>query len=318
MTIRFDERAVIVTGAGAGLGRAYALDLARRGAQVVVNDLGTSVYGDGSSGGAADDTVREIVEAGGQAVASYDSVATDQGCRNMTDLALESFGRIDAVVHNAGIVRNVTFDDMADDQWFPVLETHLLGGFFLSRAVWATMRSQGYGRIVLTSSSSGAFGRTHGANYASAKAGLLGLCNALALEGEEHGIFANAILPNARTRMSDSPDREHAHLPDGQRPVDLIPRFEVEGVVPMVSYLASEACERTHEYFSTAGGRYARVFVGAAVGWRPEEETPPGAEEIAAHIDEITALDEFDVPATGGHEIKAVIARHGLSDPGFF
>jgi NAD(P)-dependent dehydrogenase (short-subunit alcohol dehydrogenase family) len=317
MTIRFDDRTVIVTGAGAGLGRAYALDLARRGADVVVNDLGTSVYGDGSSGSAADDVVREIVDAGGRAIASHDSVATDEGCRNMAAIALEHFGRIDSVVHNAGIVRNVLFDDMSDDQWFPVLETHLLGGFYLCRAVWPTMREQGHGRLVLTSSSSGAFGRTHGANYASAKAGLLGLCNALALEGEAHGILCNAILPNARTRMSDSPDREHAGLPVGQRPVDLIPRFEVEWVVPMVSYLASEACDRTHEYFSTAAGRYARVFVGAASGWRPDGETPPGAEDIAAHIGEITALDDFDVPATGGHEIKAVIARHGLPGPGF-
>ena len=205
MTIDFSGRIVVVTGAGNGLGRVHALEFGRRGANVVVNDLGTSGTGEGASSQDADAVVAEITSEGGTAVASHDSVATDAGCRAIADRAMRSFGRIDAVVHNAGILRNAMFEDLTDDDWSAVLVTHLTGQFFLSRAVWPIMREQQYGRLVFTSSSSGAFGRPFGANYAAAKAGVLGLCNALAIEGQEHGILANAILPSGLTRMSASP-----------------------------------------------------------------------------------------------------------------
>lgn len=181
--ISFEGRVAIVTGAGNGLGRAHAHELARRGALVVVNDLGGATDGQGSGRRVADHVVGEITAAGGRAVASYDSVADDEGCRRIAALALDVGGRIDAVVHNAGILRNSRFDGMTDDHWFPVLETHLLGGFYLSRAVWGPMTEAGYGRIVVTASSSGLWGRVEGANYGAAKAGLVGLCNVLALEG---------------------------------------------------------------------------------------------------------------------------------------
>ncbi len=204
--IGFTGRTVIVTGAGNGLGRSHALELGRRGAHVVVNDLGASTDGHGESQAAADLVVDEIRRAGGSAVASYASVADDDGCRAIAEVARNAHGRIDALVHNAGILRNAPFHEMTDDRFFPVLETHLLGAFYLTRAVYPTMIEQRYGRIVFTSSGTGAFGRADGANYASAKAALLGLCNALAIEGADHGILANAILPVAFTRLAGAPD----------------------------------------------------------------------------------------------------------------
>ena len=313
MTIDFSGRAVVVTGAGNGLGRVYALEFGRRGANVVVNDLGTSGTGEGASSQDADAVVAEITREGGTAVASDDSVATDAGCRAIADRAMRSFGRIDAVVHNAGILRNAMFEDLTDDDWFAVLATHLTGQFFLSRAVWPIMREQQYGRLVFTSSSSGAFGRPFGANYAAAKAGVLGLCNALAIEGQEHGILADAILPSGLTRMSAAPrpsDIETDPEKLWAARLATVPRFAPGWAVPIVTYLASEACTQTHRYYSNTSGRYGQVFVGATLGWRPDADKPPTAEEIAEHVETIDDLREFDVPSSAYEEMQILKDRY--------
>lgn len=310
--LTFHDRTVIVTGAGNGLGRAHALELGRRGANVVVNDLGGSTSGEGASKRAADFVVAEITDAGGRAAASYDSVATVEGCEAMAALAIERFGRIDAVVHNAGILRNAMFDDMTDERFFPVLATHLIGAFYLSRAVYPTMRAQEYGRFVFTSSASGAWGRPNGANYNAAKAGVLGLCNAISLEGAEHGILANAILPVGFTRLAGAPEAadqsESAH--DARRAsANERPRSLPEWVTPMVVYLASEACDRTHRYYSSVEGRYARVAVVVAKGWREPGEEPPSAETIYEHLDQIEDLAVYDLPDSVFHEIELARER---------
>ena len=310
--IRFDQRVVIVTGAGNGLGRAHALEFGRRGASVVVNDLGGATDGTGTSSRSADFVVGEIVAAGGRAVASYSSVADDVGCRAIAATALAAFGRIDAVVHNAGILRNAAFGAMTDDHVWPVLETHLLGAFFLSRAVYPTMTTQGYGRLVFTSSGSGAFGRVDGANYAAAKAGLLGLCNALALEGAAHGVLANALLPVGFTRLAGAPDAADDSDDATRARADAAassPRMMAEWVTPMAVYLASEACTRTQRFYSAALGRYARVFVGVAAGWDAEGDDPPSAEGVMEHLDQIESLDEYDLPSSVFDELGLIEAR---------
>jgi NAD(P)-dependent dehydrogenase (short-subunit alcohol dehydrogenase family) len=310
MDIRFDGQVVIVTGAGNGLGRAHALELGRRGALVVVNDLGGATDGTGGGHRAADFVVEEITRAGGQAVPSYDSVATDEGCRNLAATALAAGGRIDAVVHNAGILRNSTFDEMTDERWFPVVETHLFGGFYLSRAVWPTMKAAGYGRLVFTSSASGLWGRIEGANYGSAKAGLVGLCNVLALEGEAHGILANAVLPVGSSRLGGAPEASDTS-PEAEavRSQARAGRMAPEWVTPLVAYLASSQCNRTHHYYSAIRGRYARAFVGVTDGWVSPGSEPPTAEELLAHLATIEDRESYVIPRDTFDEVAIASQR---------
>lgn len=312
--ISFDGQCVIVTGAGNGLGRAYALLLGRLGAKVVVNDLGSSVSGDGASHRSADHVVAEIRSVGGAAVANYDSVATDEGCRNLAAAALGAYGRIDAVVHNAGILRNAPFEVMTNELFFPVLETHLFGAFFLSRAVWPTMVEQGFGRFVFTSSASGLFGRVNGANYASAKAGIVGLCNALALEGQRHGILSNAILPVGMTRLGGAPDDVDDSVDAHTRRSELrrsAARSQPEWVAPLVAYLASSDCHTTHRYYSAANGRFARVFIGVANGWWATGDLPPSVDNVSANMASIEDLSHFDLPESVFEELSLINARFG-------
>jgi NAD(P)-dependent dehydrogenase (short-subunit alcohol dehydrogenase family) len=309
VNLGFDGQVVIVTGAGNGLGRAYAHEFARRGALVVVNDFGGGTDGSGSGHRASDFVVEEIGRAGGRAVSSYDSVREDAGCRNLAALALEAGGRIDAVVHNAGILRNSFFDDMTDDRWFPVVETHLLGGFFLSRAVWPSMVEAGYGRMVFTSSASGLWGRVEGANYGAAKAGLAGLCNVLALEGERHGILANVVMPVGSTRLGGAPEAADTR-PEAEaaRAQARAARMAPEWIAPLVAYLASDRCDRTHHYYSAIRGRYAEVFVGVADGWVAPGGEPPTAEDLSAHLDVIEDRSTYSVPRDTFDEV-AIASR---------
>jgi NAD(P)-dependent dehydrogenase (short-subunit alcohol dehydrogenase family) len=294
--ISFDGRVAIVTGAGGGLGRTYALDLAARGAAVVVNDLGGSVDGKGGDDTAAQKVVDEITAKGGQAVPSYDSVATPEGGQSIVQTALDAFGKVDVVVNNAGILRDKSFLKLAWSDLDAVLDVHLKGAFYVSRPAFQVMKENGYGRFVFTSSNAtfGNFGQT---NYAAAKMGLVGLSNTIAVEGARAGILSNVIMPVAKTRMTEELLGEFADY--------LAPEL----VTPMVTFLCSEACTLTHGAFSAAGGRYAAVNWTLGHGWYAGQGASPTAEDVQAHLDEIQSTEGFMIPASTTDEIVALASK---------
>lgn len=295
MAIKFDGQVAIVTGAGQHIGRAYALELGRRGASVVVNDYDPPV---------ADAVVREITAAGGKAIASHDTVATPEGGRAIVDKAVKTFGTIDAIVHNAGVWRHKYYEEMTPDQLDPVLDVHLRGAVFVTQPAWAIMQAKKYGRIVLTSSSTGAFGRVAGSNYAAAKAAMLGLARALHLEGDQHGIKTNCILPVAPFRnRGPVPAALTEHLTKaGLTPEEAGPEL----VAPMVVYLASKACTVSGEAYSAGGGRFGRVFIGVADGWVGPLDATPTAEDVEAHLPEIRDLRSYEMPPTSIDELGVI------------
>jgi NAD(P)-dependent dehydrogenase (short-subunit alcohol dehydrogenase family) len=305
--IDFNDQVAVVTGAGRGLGRLYAMDLASRGASVVVNDLGGSMRGEGEDRKVTDEVVAEITAAGGTAVASYDSVDNPEGGRAIVQTAVEHFGRLDAVVSNAGIFNSIAFDEMTPAQWRQMLAVHLDGGFYLSQPAFKVMKKQGYGRFVFISSSGGMFGQHLEAHYGAAKAGLVGLSNVVALEGAEHGILSNTVLPFGFSRMvTETVD------PDTLKNLGLLDLISPEKVVPIVTYLASRACESSHENYSACAGRYARVFVGLGEGWLPDTEVVAKAEDIAASFAEVSGTDPFTVPGNIYEELFSVVGRLGV------
>jgi NAD(P)-dependent dehydrogenase (short-subunit alcohol dehydrogenase family) len=308
--IDFEGQAVIVTGAGRGLGRLFALEFARRGASVVVNDLGGTMGGHGSDASVADQVVAEIESAGGAAAASYDSVATPEGGEAIVRTALDRFGRLDAVVSNAGIFSTVAFDELTPQDWRRMLSVHLDGGFYLSQPAFRVMKSQGYGRFVFMASSAGLFGQPGEAHYAAAKTGLVGLSNIIALEGAPYGILANSVLPFGYTRMAGQTVADHA--PD-TADAPFLRIIEPGLVVPIVVYLASRACSLTHHNYSAAAGRYARVFIGLGEGWLAEPGSKPTADDIGAHLAEVSATQPCTVPASIFDEIIEICARLGIS-----
>lgn len=311
--IRFDGQAVIVTGAGGGLGRSYALDIARRGGCVVVNDLGGSVEGSGGSRDMADRVVAEIRAAGGRAVASHDDVATEQGAARIAATTLDAFGRVDALINNAGNMRIAWFEDSRAEDLDSLLSVHLLGTYNMTKAVWPHMKQQRYGRVVFTSSSAGMFGHSMQGCYAAAKAGIAGLMNALALEGEPHGILCNALMPNASGRMADKamehmePKTLAAMAPQLAKIRELMdPGFNTGIAV----YLASERCTSTHAMYSSCLGRVARVFVGVTEGWRGAPGAAATAEDIAANIDQIRdPMRGFHMPTSPSDELRIVMSQ---------
>jgi NAD(P)-dependent dehydrogenase (short-subunit alcohol dehydrogenase family) len=306
LVIDFADQVVVVTGAGRGLGRLYAMDFARRGASVVVNDLGATMGGEGSDPGIADGVVAEIVGAGGRAVASYHSVDSPEGGNAIIQTALERFGRVDAVISNAGILEGVAFEDMSAAQWRRMLGVHLDGGFNVSRPAFAVMKQQGYGRIVFVSSSGGMFGQHFEAHYAAAKAGLVGLSNVIALEGADFGVLSNTVLPFGFSRMvTETVD------PDTLKALGLMTLIGPDKVVPIVTYLASRACTTSHQNFSACAGRYARVFIGLGDGWLPETNEPAAAEDVAEHFATISSTESFTVPANIYEELFGVVGRLG-------
>ncbi|WP_178358397.1 SDR family NAD(P)-dependent oxidoreductase [Mycolicibacterium hippocampi] len=275
--MRFDGRVAVVTGGGRGLGRSYALLLAAHGAKVVVNDPGGELDGDGADLGPAHEVVREIVDAGGEAVASTDSVATPLGGQAIVETAMQRFGGIDILIHNAGIVRRASLAHMTYDDFDAVLDVHLRGAFHVVRPAFPVMCEAGYGRIVLTSSIGGLYGNHEVANYAVAKAGVIGLSNVAAMEGAAHNVTSNVIVPAAVTRMAEGIDTS-AYPPMGP---DL--------VSPVVGYLAHESCSVTGEMFVALAGRVAAAAVTEAPGvYRPSW----GIADVAEHIGAIRDMSE--------------------------
>jgi NAD(P)-dependent dehydrogenase (short-subunit alcohol dehydrogenase family) len=308
--IEFTGQTVVVTGAGRGLGRLYALDLARRGASVVVNDVGGTMGGEGADATVAEEVVAEIEQAGGAAVASHDSVATAEGGQAIVDTTVKHFGRLDAVVSNAGIFHTLPFDELSADEWRRMLNVHLDGGFYLGQPAFRVMKAQGYGRFVFIVSSAGLFGQPNSAHYAAAKAGLMGLTNVIAIEGADHGILANTVLPFGFTRMVTETVGGGDELREQS---EFLRSIEPELVVPVVVYLASRACEVSHQNFSACAGRFARVFVGLAEGWLADPGSRPTADDLAAHFAEISATEPFTIPSSIFDEVAAVCTRLGVT-----
>ncbi len=286
--VSFENKTVIVTGAGNGLGKSYAIEFAKRGANVVVNDLGGAVDGSGSANSPADEVVEEIKNNGGNAVANYDSVASKEGGDSIVNSAIETFGGLHAVVNNAGILRDKSFAKMTEEDLDAVLDVHLKGTFFVCQPAFAHMKENGYGRFVNVASPSGLFGNFGQSNYAAAKMGIVGLTNIIAIEGAKYNIKANVLAPNATTRMTEELfGEEFAKL------------FKVEQVTPLVVFLASEVCDVTHEIFSAGAGRYARIGINTHKGYVNPEAT---ADDISENIESIRTIKDGSYPMNNADE----------------
>jgi NAD(P)-dependent dehydrogenase (short-subunit alcohol dehydrogenase family)/acyl dehydratase/putative sterol carrier protein len=279
--IRFDSRVAVITGAGGGLGRAYALELARRGARVVVNDFGGARDGDGAgSASPADMVVSEIKGFGGEAVASYDSVATPEGGENIIRTALDTFGRVDILINNAGILRDKGIGKMDPESWKIVLDVHLNGAYHVTRPAFRAMRENGYGRIVMTTSAAGLYGNFGQTNYSAAKMGLVGLMNTLKLEGGKYNIKVNTVAPIAASRlMADI------------LPPELLDKMKPELVAPLVLYLCSESCPVSGKIYNAGMGHYNRAALmtspGIVIG---DGKAVPAVEDVAAAWETILSL----------------------------
>ena len=267
--LRFDDRVAVITGGGRGLGRAHALLLARRGCKVVVNDPGVSMAGDATGEGPAEALVAEIRAAGGQAVASLDSVATPEGGKAIIDTALDAFGRVDILIHSAGNVRRGSLSNLGYEDFSAVLDVHLKGAYHVMREAFPRMMAQGYGRIVLTSSINGLYGKADNVTYSLCKAAFMGLSNTAAIEGQHSNVRSNLIVPAAVTRMSQGIDTSG------------FPPMEPEMVAPMVAYLCHDQCAVSGEMYVAMGGRLARAWVAENAGvFRPQWSL----EEVAGQI----------------------------------
>ncbi len=274
--ISLKGRVALITGAGRGLGREHALYLARLGARIVVNDLGGTVHGEGSDTAPAAETVTLIRQAGGEAVVDGASVETMEGAHRMVETALKSFGRLDIVVNNAGILKDASFAKQDDEAWERVLSVHLTGSRNVTQAVWKIFCDQKFGRVVMTTSASGLYGNFGQSNYAAAKLGILGLVHALKEEGMKYGIRINAIAPMARSRMTES-----------ILPVEVLERLDPRHVSPVVAYFSSEACRVTGQCWSVGAGVVARAAVVESPSVVLEESD---VDSVAAQVDRIEDL----------------------------
>jgi NAD(P)-dependent dehydrogenase (short-subunit alcohol dehydrogenase family) len=307
--IDFTDQVAIVTGAGRGLGRLYAIELARRGASVVVNDVGGTMHGQGADVSVADGVVDEILRGGGAAVASHDSVDSPEGAEAIVRAAIDHFGRLDAVVSNAGIFNSVPFEELSTSDWRRMLSVHLDGGFYLGQNAFRAMKSQGYGRFVFIASSAGMFGQPLEAHYSAAKAGLFGLTNTIAIEGAQHGILANTVLPFGYSRMVTDTVGD----PEFLKQSGFFQAIQPELVVPIVIFLASRDCELSHQNYSAGAGRFARVFVGLAQGWLADPGSQPTAEDIASNLAAVSATQPFTIPMSIEEEVMEICKRVGVT-----
>jgi NAD(P)-dependent dehydrogenase (short-subunit alcohol dehydrogenase family) len=283
-TLRFDGRVAIVTGAGRGIGRSHAELLADLGAQVVVNDIGGSIDGGGGDGaGPAIEVVRAIEAAGGTAVADTNDVSTPEGAAALIASAVDSFGRLDVVVNNAGILRDRQFASLSRQDIESVIGVHLLGAMWATQAAWPHFRRQGGGRVVNTTSVAGYLGNFGQANYGAAKMGIVGLTKVLAIEGVRHDIRVNAVAPGASTRMNEHLLGDYARLLGPER------------VSPLVAYLAHADCPVSGEVFLAGGGRVARLVIGQTAGYFAEDLT---AESLRDHWGTVMDTDGFLMPTS--------------------
>lgn len=292
-SVRFDERVVIVTGAGNGLGKSHALEFARRGAKVVVNDLGGSAFGDGASKNAADQVVDEIVAAGGEAVANYDSVTDGD---KIVQSALDNFGRIDVVINNAGILRDKSFAKMTEDDWDLVYQVHVKGAFKVSHAAWPHMREAEYGRLIFTASAAGIYGNFGQANYSMAKLGLHGLSQTLAMEGKKANILVNTIAPIAGSRLTET-----------ILPPALVEQLKPEFVTPLVVKLCDENSQETGGLYEVGAGWMGKLRWERSKGIGFNLNNGISAEDVNEQWDAITCFDNADHPANGQEAMMAMI-----------
>jgi NAD(P)-dependent dehydrogenase (short-subunit alcohol dehydrogenase family) len=311
--LRFDGRVAIVTGAGGGLGKSHALLLASRGARVVVNDIGGSVTGEGSSAGPAEALAGEIRDSGGEAVADVNSVATAEGGAALVQTALDAYGRVDIVINNAGILRDAVFEQMTTDLLQAVLDVHLKGAFNVTVPAFRIMQEQGYGRVVSTTSASGILGSPHKSNYAAAKTGIIGFTRVVAAEGAKHNIKANALSPIAYTRMLahslQGPEADDQFGPDAEQIKEQLTKMFTETldpalVSPVVVFLAHESCPVSGELYTAGGGQVSRWFIGRTKGYFSPALS---LEDVAEHFDEIRDEADYTVMNDPAEEVGQVL-----------
>ena len=291
--IRFDDRTVIITGAGNGLGKTYALEFGRRGANVVVNDLGGSAFGDGANKAAADVVVDEIKAAGGNAVANYDSVTDGD---KIVATALDAFGKVDVVINNAGILRDKTFHKMEEADWDLIYDVHVRGAFKVTHAAWPHMRDQNYGRIIFTTSAAGIYGNFGQTNYSMAKLGQLGMSQTLALEGVSKNILVNTIAPSAGSRLTET-----------VMPQDLVDALQPEYVMPLVIKLCNEESKETGGLFEVGAGWIGKLRWERTKGHGFNLSNGFTAEDVEENWDSITDFTDADHPGNIAESNRTLI-----------
>ncbi|MCU1363236.1 MAG: short-chain dehydrogenase [Acidimicrobiaceae bacterium] len=304
--ITFKDQVVVVTGGARGLGRDYSLELGRRGAAVIVNGISTDA--DGRT--FAEKVVEEIRAAGGTATADHHSISDSNAAALVIDAAIKEFGQVDAVINNAGFNHYSLIEDTDLDLYRSLIEMHLIGSFLVSKRAYEHMVQRGYGRIVLTASMSGMYGRRFGVGYTSAKTGLIGLMNSFSIEGAERGVFTNVVNPSAKTTILDRSITRGDVKPAELFPEEEAPRGMPPFVTPLVLYLASNQCKTSKCIFNAAYGRYAREAIAQAPGWRSEDDVnPPTLEELSAHWDEVCRMDGAWYPTSSREDVLAAKSR---------